>query len=112
MSFNSHTAKLGGQKSKRPKDSTHLRKTILELMNKQGGNIETALTELSKSNPYHYLTIVEKMLSHALPKLGEVQELRSQATWPSSFTFNVIKEAETEEQTPGADTKEQTPGAK
>ena len=75
MKFTSETGGQAGKKSKRgaAELSKALRETFSILMDKETSNITEALERLRQEDCYKYLTIVDKLLTHLIPKPSEEQ---------------------------------------
>lgn len=89
--FNSETGRSAGKRSKRPKDHTAIRETLQGIIEGQTEQVEQALNQLFRKSPYRYLQIIEKLLSHTLPKMTEKAENHSPRTpFPTEVIFNVL----------------------
>lgn len=75
MKFTSETGRKAGAKSKRGASeiTKALRHTYAELMEGETQNIREALDKLRQEDCYKYLTIVDKLLTHLIPKPAEEQ---------------------------------------
>lgn len=91
--FTPETARLAGMKSSRAgkpdKVSQTVKQVIFDIVNNELTRLDDALADLREIDPKAYVDAVIKLLPYVISKAPEQQE-RNDATWPTSFTFNVI----------------------
>lgn len=97
MKFNSITGRDAGKKSKRPKQTDSLKKTLISILEKELDNLPDALAEIQRKDLSRYLQTIEKLLVAVLPKPdcdadADADTSNQKPMWPSKFEFVVIDE--------------------
>lgn len=89
--FTPETGRMAGKKSKRTKDYKGIRQMIQNVVEGQQEQVESALNTLYHKSPYRYLQIIDRLLSHTLPKpTGSPEVEKRETTFPKEIIFNVL----------------------
>lgn len=96
MKFNSDTGRDAGKKSKRPKQTDALKKSLISILEKELQTLPDALAEIQRKDLSRYLQTIEKLLVAVLPKpefdTSDADADASKPMWPTKFEFVVIDE--------------------
>lgn len=96
MKFNSDTGRNAGKKSKRPKQTDALKKSLISILEKELQTLPDALAEIQRKDLSRYLQTIEKLLVAVLPKpeldTSDADADASKPMWPTKFEFVVIDE--------------------
>jgi hypothetical protein len=99
MRFNSDTGRNAGKKSKRPKQTDALKKSLISILEKELQTLPDALAEIQRKDLSRYLQTLEKLLVSVLPKPefdtsdADADADASKPMWPTKFEFVVIDKA-------------------
>ena len=100
--FTPETARLAGMKSSRKnvpdKVSSDVKAIIKSAVLNELENIEEVFYTLRVTEPRAYIDALIRLMPYVISKAPEHEKTET-AVWPSSFTFNVIGEAEPEPET-------------
>lgn len=96
MKFNSDTGRDAGKKSKRPKQTDALKKSLISILEKELQTLPDALAEIQRKDLSRYLQTIEKLLVAVLPKpefdTSDADADASKPMWPTKVEFVVIDE--------------------
>lgn len=97
MKFNSDTGRDAGKKSKRPKQTDALKKSLISILEKELETLPDVLAEIQRKDVSRYLQTIEKLLVAVLPKpefdtSDTDADANSKPMWPTKVEFVVIDE--------------------